>query len=320
MYHVLRAIWTWSIAGTLLATFQLLQPPSACAAGCADFDRAVREAESAADAVKAAALFGEAEAARACSGEELRHIGRSAALAFYRKAYMGSPAAAEQEGLLRQGLTLGRPWQLVASVGDLEQAAGKFEDAAKLYQEALDDVRDEVANPKPPPAETIAAIVKKAEEARLLSPVYVKRVDRDGAPSGLACPVFRGFEAKKTALPIEFAYRETSLTPKGQEAANDMFDYLSRQGAPDVHLIGHTDPRGSDEFNQDLSERRAEAVAGFLKSKGYKGKIATSGRGRKERFQADDPGRYSEEQLYQLDRRVELDRKTVGTGCAASAP
>jgi outer membrane protein OmpA-like peptidoglycan-associated protein len=86
-----------------------------------------------------------------------------------------------------------------------------------------------------------------------------------------------------------------------------------------VHLIGHTDPRGSDEFNQDLSERRAQAVALFLKGKGYTGKIANSGRGKKERFQVDDPGRYSEEQLFQLDRRVELDRESGGTGCATAS-
>ena len=317
---MLRAIGSWSIAAALLTTCQLLSLPLARAIGCADFDRAVRAAESASDAVKAAALFGEAEAARTCSGEELRHIGRNAALAFYRKAYMGSLAAPEQERLLRQGLTFGRPWQLAASVGDLEQAASKFEDAATLYQEALDDIRDAVANPQPPPTALIASIVKKAEEARLLSPVYVRRVDRNGAPSGLACPLFRGFEAKKTALPIEFVYRETTFTPKGREAVNDLFDYLTRQGSPAVHLIGHTDPRGSDAFNQDLAERRAQAVAEFLKRKSYPGKIASSGRGKRERFQADDPGRYSEEQLFQLDRRVELDRKSGGTGCAASNP
>jgi outer membrane protein OmpA-like peptidoglycan-associated protein len=228
-------------------------------------------------------------------------------------------AAPEQEELLRRGLKFGRPWQLTASVGDHEQAAGKFEDAAQLYQEALDDIRDAVANPNPPSTEIIAAIVKKAEEARLLSPVYVKRIDRSGAPSGLACPVFRGFEVKKTALPIEFVYRETTFAPKGEAAANDLFDYLTRQGSPAVHLIGHTDPRGSDEFNQDLSERRAQAVALFLKGKGYTGKIANSGRGKKERFQVDDPGRYSEEQLFQLDRRVELDRESGGTGCATAS-
>lgn len=319
MDSVLRVFWPWPIAVALLTTFQLLGQASARAASCADFDNAVRAGESAGDAVKAAALFAEAETARACSGEELRHIGRNAALAFYRRAYMEPVAAAEQESLLRQGMKFGRPWQLAATVGDLEQAAGKFEEAARLYLEALDDIRDATANPKPPPDETIASIVKKAEAARLLSPVYVRRVDRNGAPSGLACPVVRGFEVRKTALPIEFVYRETAFTPKGEEAAKDLLDYLTRQGSPDVHLIGHTDPRGSDEFNQDLSERRAQAVTLYLQGKGYTGKIASSGRGKKERFQVDDPGRYSEEQLFQLDRRVELDRKSGGTGCAASS-
>jgi len=302
------------------ATCWLAAVAPAVAASCADFDRNVRAAESVGDADKAVALFSQAETARVCSGGELRHIGRNAALAFYRKAYVGSLSEAEQETLLRRGLTLGRPWRLTASVADLEQAQGNYEAAANLYQEALDDLRDEAANPKPPPQEVIASLVKKAEEARLLSPVYVRRVDRAGAPSGLSCPVFRGFEAKKTALPLEFIFRETAFTAKGQAAANDMFDYLTRQGSPDVHLVGHTDPRGSDAYNQEFSERRAEAVAAFLKSKGYKGKITTSGSGETERFQPDDPGRYTEEQLFQLDRRVELDRKSGGKSCSASAP
>jgi OmpA-OmpF porin, OOP family len=305
----------WSMLVVLIA---VVGRP-AHAADCNPWEPALRVAESAGDADKAAALFSDAENSQACSGEELRHLGRTAALAFYRKAYVQQLAAAEQDSLLREGMKFGRPWQLTASVGDLEHAAGKFEEAARLYQEALDDIRDAVANPKPPPAEMIAAIVKKAEEALLLSNVYVKRVDRNGAPSGLACPIFRGFEVKKTALPIEFVYRETTFTPKGQDAANDLVDYLTRQGSPAVHLIGHTDPRGSDEFNQKLSEQRALAVADFLRRKGYGGAITNSGRGKSERFQVDDPGRYSEEQLNQLDRRVELDRKSGGTGCAAAS-
>lgn len=288
----------------------------ALATTCADFDAKVRAAEASGDGTKAEAIFHDAEASRACSGDELRHIGRNAALAFYRRAYTGSPPAGEQEAVLRRGLTLGRPWQLAASVADIEQAQSQYEAAANLYQEALDDLRDEAANPKPPPANVIASLVKKAEEARLLSPVYVRRVARDGSPSGLACTVFRGFEATKTAVPIEFEYNEARFTVKGQAAVNDMFDYLSRQGSPEVRLIGHTDPRGSDDFNQDLSERRAKAVALFLKGKGYTGTIATSGRGESERFQADDPGRYADEELFQLDRRVELDRKSGGKGCS----
>ena len=307
------------VAALAFAMVSLATAPPAGAATCTDFDAQVRAAEAVGDGPKADAAFHEAEASRACSGDELRHIGRNAALAFYRRAYTGSPPPGEQEALLRRGLTLGRPWQLTASVADIEQSQSQYEAAANLYQEALDDLRDEAANPKPPAQAVIAGLVKKAEEARLLSPVYVRRVARDGSPSGLACTVFRGFEATKTAVPVEFEYNETRFTPKGQEAVNDMFDYLSRQGTPDVHLIGHTDPRGSDAFNQDLSERRAKAVAEFLKGKGYGGKVVTSGRGEAERFQADDPGRYSEEELFQLDRRVELDRKTGGKGCSPSS-
>ena len=39
-------------------------------------------------------------------------------------------------------------------------------------------------------------------------------------------------------------------------------------GKAKVLLIGHTDAKGSNEYNQDLSERRAQSVASFLKDLG----------------------------------------------------
>jgi outer membrane protein OmpA-like peptidoglycan-associated protein len=95
---------------------------------------------------------------------------------------------------------------------------------------------------------------------------------------------------------------------KGREAFEDMRGYLRRQGDPDIRLIGHTDPRGTKEYNQALSERRAHAVKAALARRGYEGSIRTLGRGESERFVPDDPGRYTKDERYQLDRRVELER------------
>jgi outer membrane protein OmpA-like peptidoglycan-associated protein len=47
-----------------------------------------------------------------------------------------------------------------------------------------------------------------------------------------------------------------------------------------MNIVGHTDSKGSDAYNQALSERRAASVREYLASQGLDGsKISTSGRG-----------------------------------------
>lgn len=55
---------------------------------------------------------------------------------------------------------------------------------------------------------------------------------------------------------------------------------LQRYPGSTVQVVGHTDNTGSAAYNQDLSERRAGAVAGILIGAGVAGRrIASSGRG-----------------------------------------
>ena len=59
-----------------------------------------------------------------------------------------------------------------------------------------------------------------------------------------------------------------------------------------IEVAGHTDSTGSDQYNQTLSERRAQSVAGYLGSHGVKSQRLTDGRrgrsasGRVERYRA----------------------------------
>lgn len=55
---------------------------------------------------------------------------------------------------------------------------------------------------------------------------------------------------------------------------------LSAMGDAPLDIVGHTDAKGADDYNQDLSERRAKAVSDWLAGLGIAaGRIATSGRG-----------------------------------------
>jgi peptidoglycan-associated lipoprotein len=67
-----------------------------------------------------------------------------------------------------------------------------------------------------------------------------------------------------------------------------------------LKLIGHADPRGETEYNFVLGNSRADAVGGFLRSKGMdKAKIDTTSRGELDATGTDEPG-------WARDRRVDL--------------
>jgi peptidoglycan-associated lipoprotein len=67
-----------------------------------------------------------------------------------------------------------------------------------------------------------------------------------------------------------------------------------------LKLVGRADPRGESEYNITLGQSRADAVAGYLGSRGMsKGKTLTSSRGSMDALGTDESG-------WQRDRRVDV--------------
>ena len=210
---------------------------------------------------------------------------------------------------LDRALSYARPWQALAMRGDLRHDRRDYYRAALDYQEALEIIADPKATPNPPDPAQIGGLFKKAERSRLLADRYPPTTSRStGEPVGLAATSIRGFVPEWVALPITFEYDSTAFDAKSQAAAADLLDFLTRQGQQEITLIGHTDPRGDDAYNLALSQRRAEAVKQFLQTRSYAGTIHTEGRGKSEPLTVDDPQAYSQDELYQLQRRVELRR------------
>ncbi|NER62341.1 OmpA family protein [Pseudomonas sp. MAFF212428] len=75
---------------------------------------------------------------------------------------------------------------------------------------------------------------------------------------------------------VMFAYDSAELTAAAQQQLRGLVGKLSDPGIASIKVIGHTDSRGSDAYNQSLSERRASSVAEYLIGQGLAPQKLTS--------------------------------------------
>jgi outer membrane protein OmpA-like peptidoglycan-associated protein len=99
-----------------------------------------------------------------------------------------------------------------------------------------------------------------------------------------------------------FDFDSDQLREASKENLNNLAKSLSQFGDSKLLLVGHTDDKGTDTYNEDLSRRRANAVASYLISAGVpSARIATSGRGESEPIAPNDT-----DANRQKNRRVEV--------------
>ena len=67
---------------------------------------------------------------------------------------------------------------------------------------------------------------------------------------------------------VHFEFDKAVLTKSAKDTLAAAVRYLKEHGDARVELQGHTDSKGTDEYNMKLSERRAEAVKAYLASQG----------------------------------------------------
>ena len=119
--------------------------------------------------------------------------------------------------------------------------------------------------------------------------------------------IFTVLNEEINSLPtIYFDFDKADIRPvhkKELERVN-----LMMQRIPSLNLIlqGHTDQRGSDEYNMELSERRAKAVADYLSKRGLeKRRIVSEWIGESKPVNDCADGNCNE-QKHQENRRTEL--------------
>jgi outer membrane protein OmpA-like peptidoglycan-associated protein len=133
--------------------------------------------------------------------------------------------------------------------------------------------------------------------------------DAEGRLGGLYSPALlsrtRAAEIVSVPLPINFMYNQTAFTPAGEQAMQELIE--AAKNVPTMKLVGHADPRGAAEYNLNLSRDRVMAVRDRLVQAGVKAQITVQWKGATEPFDVsvlDDADKLSQEDVWQLDRRV----------------
>jgi outer membrane protein OmpA-like peptidoglycan-associated protein len=195
----------------------------------------------------------------------------------------------------------------------------KTKSAAQVQKERAEQARLAALSPQPTPippeARSAGAVTSHllkdlegmVKDARTTTPPSAAGADT-AAPTSLASapPPSEPGVHKSVPVPITFVFNEPTLTDDGKRAATLLLEYLRLKHFAKISLTGHADERGTDELNMTLSKERLDTVARFLKDGGFQGELELIPKGKREPFTGVVRSQYSLEDLYQLDRRVEL--------------
>ncbi|MBE9487181.1 MAG: OmpA family protein [Chloroflexi bacterium] len=101
---------------------------------------------------------------------------------------------------------------------------------------------------------------------------------------------------------VSFDFNSANIKPTFRPPLDKIADILNRYPRTQIVVVGHTDTIGSEQYNQDLSNRRAIAVADYLVMRGVaSSRLGTEGRGELEPRASNDT-----EDGRALNRRVEV--------------
>jgi outer membrane protein OmpA-like peptidoglycan-associated protein len=79
---------------------------------------------------------------------------------------------------------------------------------------------------------------------------------------------------------ILFGYDRADLSASAESNLDKLVTVLKEYADTNIEIQGHTDSKGTDAYNQGLSERRAGAVSNYLRSRGVSAsRITTKGYG-----------------------------------------
>ena len=101
---------------------------------------------------------------------------------------------------------------------------------------------------------------------------------------------------------ILFDFDKSTLRANEQSEIDKIAAYVQQNPSVTVGIDGHTDPRGTDRYNQALSERRVNAIKAALTKSGVPAEKIQTGAFGESRLKCNDQS----EACWQRDRRVEV--------------
>lgn len=130
-----------------------------------------------------------------------------------------------------------------------------------------------------------------------------------------ACPSVEGQVVGDNGCPVplvidlrgvHFDFDQSTLRADSQDILDEAVEILRRNSSLKVQVAGHTDLCGSEDYNQDLSERRAQAVYNYLIAQGVSANQLSGPYGFGESSPLEATSEHYPECRSELNRRTEL--------------
>ncbi len=128
------------------------------------------------------------------------------------------------------------------------------------------------------------------------------QIERTPAPKAVAAPAPAPAPAAPKPFIVFFGFNNADVTAAGTRVIDDAIATAERLGIVDFTITGHADRAGPEEYNLQLSLRRANAVRDVLVERGVKSSgISLAGRG-----EAENAVRTADGVREAANRRVEI--------------
>lgn len=203
--------------------------------------------------------------------------------------------------LSRADLTLVFPISQGQAMGD-----------SALVTNAISGLADDANTPIPQLELALARVTEGAgeppETSRILvEPIEPGSVSISQLKSDLGAIAIKGGTLVRLPGDILFDFDKADIRADAEATLGQLADLIRRTDPAGVSIVGHTDSKGDDAYNQDLSVRRAQAVAGWLAKDAAGPLFETSGVGETQPVASNENADGTDNPANrQLNRRVDV--------------
>ena len=120
---------------------------------------------------------------------------------------------------------------------------------------------------------------------------------------------------------IFYDYDKATLRPESKRELNQLVNALEQLPGLDIQIRSHTDSRGTDSYNQDLSQRRAQSVVDYLIASGIAAtRFSAKGFGERRLLNECADGVECSSAKHQRNRRTEFEIQAYAPAACPELP